>query len=99
MRLPPEQANIIRQTAQSQFGPGTRVWLFGSRTNDHARGGDIDLLIETRQPLENAFRESVALETALQVKLGDQKIDILLLYPGAQITPIHQIAHATGIEL
>ncbi len=99
MRITTEQAQIIRQITYQKFGPGTRVWLFGSRTDDNAKGGDIDLLIETPRPLENAFRESIALETALQISLGDQKIDILLLQPGSQQTPIHRIARKTGVEL
>ncbi len=99
MRLTTEQAKIIRQTTHQQLGPDARVWLFGSRTDDNAKGGDIDLLIETPKVLENAFRESVALETALQTSLGDQKIDILLLQQGSQPTPIHRIAKKTGVEL
>lgn len=99
MRLTKEQAHIIRHTTQQRFGPDARVWLFGSRTDDNAKGGDIDLLIETPEPLENAFRESVGIETDLQIALGDQKIDILLLQPDSQPSPIHQIARKTGIEL
>ncbi|MDD2741894.1 MAG: nucleotidyltransferase domain-containing protein [Rhodocyclaceae bacterium] len=99
MRLTTEQAKIIRRTTHQRFGQEARVWLFGSRTDDNARGGDIDLLIQTPKRLENAFRESIGIETDLQIALGDQKIDILLLQPGSQPTPIHQIAKNTGVEL
>jgi len=30
----------------SCFGSKSHVWLFGSRVNDHQKGGDIDLYIE-----------------------------------------------------
>lgn len=99
MRLTAEQAKIIRQATHQRFGSDARVWLFGSRTDDNARGGDIDLLIETPTALENAFRDSIALETELQILLGDQKIDILLLQSGSQQTPIHRIARKAGVEL
>jgi predicted nucleotidyltransferase len=99
MRLTAEQVDIIRQTAHQRFGDGTRVWLFGSRVDDSARGGDIDLLVEITAQPDNAFRESIALETDLQLALGDQKIDILLHHPGNSETPIHRIARNSGVEL
>lgn len=99
MRLTTEQADIIRQTARRRFGGDVRVWLFGSRVDDSARGGDIDLLVETGTTPDNAFRESVAFETDLQLALGDQKIDILLRHPGIPEAPIHRIARKTGVEL
>ena len=99
MRLTSEQASIIRQAAQRRFGVDARVWLFGSRVDDHARGGDIDLMIEAPTAPDNDFRDALALEIDLQNALGDQKIDILLLHPGNQETPIHRIAKRTGVEL
>ena len=44
-----------------------------------------------------ALLAAVALETDLQEALGDQKIDILLLHPGTNETPIHRIALKTGV--
>jgi predicted nucleotidyltransferase len=98
MRLTSEQAGIIRQAAHRRFGVNARVWLFGSRVDDNARGGDIDLMIEATTAPDNDFRDTLALETDLQNALGDQKIDILLLHPGNQETPMHRIAKKTGIE-
>jgi predicted nucleotidyltransferase len=65
MRLIAEQASPLRQVARKRFGEDTRVWLFGSRVNDHARG-DIDLLIEVMQIPENAFRDAIELETTVK---------------------------------
>ena len=53
MRLTPTQARIIGETVRSMLGPGARVRLFGSRTDDTARGGDIDLFVEVDRLLEN----------------------------------------------
>lgn len=66
MRLTIKQADIIRQTACRRFGGDARVWLFSSRVDDSARGGDIDLLVEIGTTPDNAFRESIAFETNLQ---------------------------------
>ncbi|AUN93908.1 nucleotidyltransferase domain-containing protein [Pseudazoarcus pumilus] len=99
MRITEDESRIIRDTVRLRFGRNARVWLFGSRTDDTRRGGDIDLLVETPEPLENAFRESIGLETDLQIALGDQKIDILLAQPDLPRTPMQRIARDTGIEL
>jgi uncharacterized protein len=99
MRLTQDEAHIIRQSVRRRFGPDARVWLFGSRTDDSRKGGDIDLLVEPATPLDNAFRESIALETDLQMALGDQKIDIVITDPRVPPEPLHRIARSTGIEL
>jgi len=65
------------------------------------RGGDIDLLIETDQVDVNAIaRSEIAFLAKIQMKLGEQKIDVLLDYPSRKIRlPIFTIAKQTGILL
>ncbi len=43
MRLTPAQITTILDTVRKVAGPDARVRLFGSRLDDHARGGDIGL--------------------------------------------------------
>ena len=50
MRLSHEQVRVIRDVVEGQIGESARVYLFGSRVDDAARGGDIDLY----QDAENA---------------------------------------------
>lgn len=45
MRLSDHDRQFIREAAADIFGQGTRVRLFGSRRDDQARGGDVDLLV------------------------------------------------------
>lgn len=99
MRLSQQERDTITQIVSQRFGPAAQAWLFGSRTNDQARGGDIDLLIRIPQTIDNDFVATLHLETDLQAALGDQKFDILLQHPGTQETPIHRIAQTTGILL
>lgn len=47
MRLTTTQIAIIRDGVSQLAGNTARVWLFGSRVRDDARGGDIGLLLET----------------------------------------------------
>ncbi len=101
MRLTDQQRTIIRATVAETFGVGTDVWLFGSRVDDNKRGGDIDLLIETDQVDVDAIaRAEISFLTKIQMKLGEQKIDVLLDYPTRKNRPpIFSIAKQTGILL
>jgi predicted nucleotidyltransferase len=47
VRLTVTQNKLICETAEKYFGSDVHVWLFGSRVNDNAKGGDIDLYIES----------------------------------------------------
>jgi len=99
MRLLPNQARTIRETAEATFGPGTRVLLFGSRIDDHLRGGDIDLLVEVDHPVSNRAAAAARLAAELQIALGDQRIDIILVDPNSNPRPIHTAARRTGVPL
>lgn len=99
MRLTDTQSTLIVRLAQQQFGPNVRVWLFGSRADGSKRGGDIDLLVQVDQPLDNRMLAAARFDAALQMALGEQKIDVLLLDPATESKPIHSIAKTQGVEL
>ena len=99
MRLTPQAREIIHHTAHAVFGPDAQVKLFGSRTDDTRRGGDIDLLIELPRPLPDSRRKSLKLAAQPQMLLGDQAIDIPVIDPETPLHDIHRQAIATGIPL
>lgn len=99
MRLSKEAMETIKQTAREVFGPGVSVVLFGSRVDDSDRGGDIDLLVESPVPLSDPLEKCLQLEARLQMKLGDQRIDVLVVDPGRPRQPIHEEALRTGVQL
>lgn len=101
MRLDEWQARRIREAAERHFGAGTRVWLFGSRVDDTAKGGDIDLYIEPALSSPDELVDAkLALLAELHRCLGEQKIDIVIRRPGAaEELPIHHVARETGIRL
>lgn len=101
MRLSDQQRSIIRTTVAETFGAEASVWLFGSRVDDSKLGGDIDLLIETDQDdIDALLRAEISFLTRLNMRLGEQKIDVLLDYPSRKThPPIFGIAKQTGILL
>lgn len=101
MRLTPHERQVIQQAANDCFGSQTVVRLFGSRTDDERRGGDIDLLIDT--PLTDPAliaQAHLRFVAKLYTQLGEQKIDVLIDYPSRQVDlPIYQIAREQGVLL
>ncbi len=82
MRLNDVQRQAIVSAVKSCFGPQASVKLFGSRTDDQAKGGDIDLLITTDiHDVNDIVRAEMRCQVKLQQLLGEQKIDMLIDYP------------------
>lgn len=92
MRLNSQQISIIQQSVSELAGKNATVRLFGSRTDDNARGGDIDLLIEIPDPVENAAWLSARISGRISHRLGGQKVDVLLVAPNLKYLPIHDAA-------
>jgi predicted nucleotidyltransferase len=82
MRLANTEADSIRRMAKIHFGPDSEVMLFGSRTDDRARGGDIDLLVRVARKPVDWYERKLSLLAELKYMLGDQRIDILLVEQG-----------------
>lgn len=99
MRLTKVAQRVIRDTAAEVFGPDAVVMVFGSRIDDSARGGDLDLLIQAERPVQQRGRKALQLVAKLQLRLGDQPIDVLVLDPQTNRKPIHEQAIRTGIRL
>ena len=74
MRLNPEIANYLKQLIQEKI-PGSTIYLFGSRVNDKALGGDIDLMILTNEPADKRIFRKIRMEFIK--KYGWRKIDLV----------------------
>lgn len=73
MRLSETEKQVIKQTAV-RLDAKARVYLFGSRVNDAAFGGDIDLLIDSDQ---FDLERTAQYRWELMSQLGEQKFDIV----------------------
>lgn len=99
MRLTAEEVAAIKIAAREAFGDGVVVRLFGSRTDDSLRGGDIDLHIETDR-LEREWLAKGDFREALFRHIEPQKVDVIITQRGG--TPprgFERIAYRDGIVL
>jgi uncharacterized protein len=76
MRLTATQRNAIQRIAKKHFGDNVQVFLFGSRTDDRRKGGDIDLLIKADKELMT-YKARLLFLVDLKLEIGDQKIDVV----------------------
>jgi len=81
MRLTPFQRQSILELSRKHFGSQCAAFLFGSRTNDESRGGDIDLLIEPDSNRQVEYSKRLAFRSELKCQIGDQKIDVIFAMP------------------
>ena len=99
MRLDLEQIDTIIQTVSLIAGLDTSTYLFGSRLNDEARGGDIDLLIESTSPISYLKRARIKLDLENLLSLPvdvitatpcDKNPFVLMIRPHAKLLTIKQ---------
>lgn len=101
MRLSESEISIIKSVACEVWGNQTHIYLFGSRTDDSKKGGDIDLYInlqEEQVPKEIMLKKAEFLGK-LDFLLGEQKIDLLVRTQYNNHLSIIKIALLTGVEL
>lgn len=100
MRLTNNQIKLIKETVTEVFGTEAVVRLFGSRVDDTAKGGDIDLLVTVSTPVDQPVEKMITAEAKIIYRLGHlRKIDLLLDAPNMNQQPIHRIAREQGVLL
>lgn len=98
MRISRQQQEDVIELVQQHISQSAKIWLFGSRADDNARGGDIDLYIEVEN-LPDTFGRKINLRLALEDRWGEVKVDLLvhdIQYPEQAI---HKIARQEGVRL
>lgn len=99
MRLSNEHRQALREQIRHAVGEACDILVFGSRLNDDARGGDLDLLVRSPVPLERKVWTSAMLEAKAQRLLEGRHVDVLLIDPLSHLQPVHHIALREGIPL
>lgn len=99
MRLTNDEIATIRAVVRQILGERARVSVFGSRTDDSVRGGDLDLLVQADRALAKWAAAASRLEAELQLALGDQKIDVILIDPTVRQDALHASAQRGAVAL
>ena len=93
MRLSPTEHKAITEVIYDADGEAA-IYLFGSRADGQAKGGDIDLLVLSRKI---DLMKKLDILAQLHRQLGDQRID-LLVYPDIS-QPFARLARDSGVRL
>jgi predicted nucleotidyltransferase len=99
MRLTEEQTVAIRRIVGEEAGDDCVVRVFGSRLDDAARGGDVDLLVQANHAVERPALLAARLSARLSRALRGRRVDVLLAAPNLAVLPIHTIAERDGVRL
>jgi predicted nucleotidyltransferase len=99
MRLDEFEIESIKDLAQLHFGKDVQVILFGSRTSNNKRGGDIDLFIRKQNGDKLNVRSKINFITDLIFRIGEQKIDVVLDNPAMHKSEFFKTIYSTGIQL
>ena len=70
--------------------------VFGSRIDDTAHGGDIDLMLELPEPVDNPALMAAQMSALVSRAMHGRKVDVLLSAPNLMRLPIHDIALKEG---
>jgi predicted nucleotidyltransferase len=93
MRLETEEIIAIT-SAVHEYDPQAQIYLFGSRTDDLAKGGDIDILVLSACL---TFKDKLKIKARIFQHLDDQKIDIVIAPDISD--PFIRLAKENGVVL
>ncbi len=99
MRLTEDQICLIRNVVHGVLGVRARVTLFGSRVDDTARGGDIDLLVEIDHPVDHPALSSAQIAVRISRGMHGRRVDVIIDAPNLKRQAIFQIARENGVLL
>jgi len=95
MRITEHERNTIIEAVKNT-DPDAKVWLFGSRTDDNKKGGDIDIAILSEN-INNDVMQKIQVRRFICDKIGEQKIDIVTSSDGGEA--FFRLAIEEGIGL
>jgi len=99
MRISGKTELDIQKAFLGSFAAGDELYLFGSRVDNAAKGGDIDLLVVSIAGPDELVARRSRFSALLSKALGERKVDIVLYRNGHPRLPIHQAAFEQGVLL
>ncbi|EKV27585.1 hypothetical protein C882_1431 [Caenispirillum salinarum AK4] len=98
MRLSDYEVRAILEASREAFGDDAVVRLFGSRVDDTARGGDIDLHV-TIPDREGWAMKRAKFLAGMWMRMGERKIDVVVHLPDEPDRPVDKVAQRDGVVL
>ena len=95
MRLNNQLIVFFKQSIVEKI-PEAKIYLFGSRASDDTVGGDIDILIISKNPMNRILLRSIRIE--FYKRFGWQKLDLINFTENDQ-SVFRQIIQSNAIEL
>ena len=95
MRLTASEISAIREEI-GRLDPQAEVYLYGSRVDDTARGGDVDLLVVSDTL---GFRDVLRLRIRILDRIGWQQLDLVVRRRDQVDEPLAAMAQETGVRL
>jgi predicted nucleotidyltransferase len=95
MRISEHEKNVIIDAVKS-VDPDAKVWIFGSRTDDSKKGGDIDIAILSEN-IDKDVMQKIQVRRFICDRIGEQKIDIVTSVQGKEA--FFRMAMSEGIQL
>lgn len=99
MRLTPDQIAALRRAIHEVAPEARQTFVFGSRIDDSARGGDVDVLVNFDQPVIAPAALAARVEVRAMRALGGRKVDVVLRAPNLVESEIHRRAMSEGVLL
>lgn len=96
MRLSKRVIEILQENMLKSFGD-VNIYLFGSRTDDNKRGGDIDIFVETKQNI--TLKEQITILAKIEWLGVDRKVDLIIKTPDSKEQQIFNTIKKEGIVL
>jgi hypothetical protein len=78
MHLTDKQIQAIRQLALKVAGSQSRARVFGARLDDNTHGGDLDLMLELPEPVDNPALMAAQMSAQMSRAMNGRKVDVLL---------------------
>ena len=99
MRISREKKAAILNVVREMLFVPYSLYLFGSRTDDRLKGGDIDLLLVVSDSEVDAVKSlRYQILARLKMAIGDQKID-LAIFPDISMDPFYRMVKAGAVKL
>ena len=96
MRLTPEQRGRIVRIVRDHAGADASIWLYGSRTSDGSRGGDVDLLIRGSRAID--VGEQAEIHARLERELS-LPVDVTFIDPDRGMNRFQRLAAANAVPV